>query len=580
MDAVNRLISRAWRRNILQGFLRGFVWVALASLTIALFAVAAPKIWAIESLQQPAAAAKWFWQWVGGALAIAFIMALAGVWFRRSSKADVAIEIDKRFGLRERISSALLMHPTDRTSPAGSSLIKDATKSAERLEIADKFPLSIGPWAFSVLIPAIGIVALSFVANRPINHVIADEPLTSDARSKIVQAVRESKMKLQNRAKPVQTDDPLAATEKLIAEKLDDLSQEKLETKKEVLFRLSDIQNEIDRQKSKLGDLNALKKEFSRFEARQSASKDFSEAMRQGKLDVAKEAVRDLADKLKKGEIDQATMEKLSADLAKMAKSMEKAKREFEEKKRELERDLDRAIADNNAQRAEQLKKQLEELQAGQRQMEQIDQLAKKMQQAADQLAKNSTQARPNRQPDQAKSGAGNQLAKEGQPGQKKDQSSQGEEAANQSAPGEMELDELEGLAEQIADLEEEMNQNDRLEEMAEHIKGLKGQCQNPNKIKPGDGLGEGRGEGKRPFQEDAANIYKSQVRAKVQPGETVKYGTAEGPNAPGVSRELIKQQIASSQAAELDPLKDQKLTKAEREHLREYYQRLRDDQN
>ena len=147
-------------------------------------------------------------------------------------------------------------------------------------------------------------------------------------------------------------------------------------------------------------------------------------------------------------------------------------------------------------------------------------------------------------------------------------------------APADMELDEMEGLAEQIADLEAEAGQCDRLEEMADLIKGCKGQCQNPDGKKPSDGLGEGRGEGERPFGEDAANLYKSQVRAKVQPGETAKYGTADGPNAPGVSRETIKQQIASSAPDDLDPLKDQKLTKAEREHLREYYQKLRDDQN
>jgi hypothetical protein len=94
---------------------------------------------------------------------------------------------------------------------------------------------------------------------------------------------------------------------------------------------------------------------------------------------------------------------------------------------------------------------------------------------------------------------------------------------------------------------------------------------------KPGDGLVKG-GFGERPLDEDPANIYRSQVRSNVRPGETVKYDTVEGPNAPGISRESIKQQIQASHPDDVDPQKDQKLSKAEREHLREYYQRLRDD--
>ncbi len=579
MDILNRRISQAGRRNFLQSFLNCFAWLAIIGLAVALVAVAIPKIWPIEFLQQPAATKQWFWNWVGGSLGVAFLSALLIAWYRRSTKVDLAIEIDKRFRLRERVSSAILMNDQTRESSAGEALLNDATKRASTLEIAEQFPIRLGKWAFSVLIPALGILALSFVADRIVAPKTADEPLATEVRAKIAQAARESKMKLQNRPKPLEENDPLAATEKLLVEKLEELANEKLESKKEVLFRLSDMQSEIDKQKSKLGDVAALKKELSKLGANESTAKDLADALRDGKFDVAKDAVKDLVDKINAGKMDQKSLEQLNKDLAAMAKSMEQSKKDFEQKQNDLSRDLEKALADGDTQRAEQIKKQLEDLQEGRRQMDQLDQLAKKMQKAAGQLAKKSSQSKSDGQPSESNPGDANQQAKASEKS-KQVEAKAGNEADNQAAPADMELDEMEGLAEQIADLEAEAGQCDRLEEMADLIKGCKGQCQNLDGKKPGDGLGEGRGEGERPFGEDAANLYKSQVRAKVQPGETAKYGTADGPNAPGVSRETIKQQIASAVPDELDPLKDQKLTKAEREHLREYYQKLRDDQN
>lgn len=573
MNILQRRIGQAGRRVFWRTFFRTFFSTALGLLIVAGIAIAVPKIWAIGFLQPESAAQTWFWGWLGGAVGLSVIVGLAVALWQRRSPLQLAIEIDRRYRLRERLSSALAIDVPVRESPVGVALVEDANKRADNLELSEHFPIRVGKWAYSVLIPALAIVALSLVGNRIAAPISLDEKLTADARQQIIQAARESKMKIGNQTKPKPAEDPLAQTEQLLLQKLDDLANQDLDSKKDVLFKLSDMQAEIDKQKAKLGDVNALKRELGRLDSQDASAKELAEALRDGNLDEAQKAMRELIARIKAGELDQKTLEKLSQDFAEMAKMLEKAKSEFDQKEKDLSQDLEKALADGNSERAEQLKRELEKLQESRRQMEQLEKLAGGMRKVADKLAKNPAQGKANGQRTPPKPGDEKQQAAEGQ--KSAEGGVPGESPAAESANGE-EMDPLEAMAEQIADLEAEMQQANRLDEMIEQVQCLKGACPGGDGDKRGDGLGKGRGEGDRPIDEDAANAYRSQVRSNVRPGETVKYGTAEGPNAPGVSRETIKQQIEASHPDEVDPQQEQKLTKAEREHLREYYQKLR----
>ena len=51
-----------------------------------------------------------------------------------------------------------------------------------------------------------------------------------------------------------------------------------------------------------------------------------------------------------------------------------------------------------------------------------------------------------------------------------------------------------------------------------------------------------------------------------------------DGPNSKGNIREQIKAELGSADREEADPLTDQNLPRAQREHAREYFDALRGD--
>jgi hypothetical protein len=96
------------------------------------------------------------------------------------------------------------------------------------------------------------------------------------------------------------------------------------------------------------------------------------------------------------------------------------------------------------------------------------------------------------------------------------------------------------------------------------------------NKPGNGMGMGEGQGQGARPEEKTDTNYYDSQVRGEVQPGEAVRTGSAAGPNRAGLSLEDIKTQLRSETSEDDDPLVEVRLPRKQRDHTREYLNRIR----
>ena len=68
-------------------------------------------------------------------------MAAAAWTFRTApSMLLAALEIDRRLGLKERVSSAVAMRPTDRQTEAGRALLADADARLRGTAVAEKFP--------------------------------------------------------------------------------------------------------------------------------------------------------------------------------------------------------------------------------------------------------------------------------------------------------------------------------------------------------------------------------------------------------------------------------------------------------
>ncbi len=128
-----------------------------AALIVATIAVAAPAIWVMEVDFN-----TWAYTWIGGSIVAALLASVAYAFATAPSQTEVATEVDRRFGLRERLSSSLTLSERDRESDFGLALLADAEKRAAQLEVADRFalkPSRLG-WLPISLVPVLAIVLL------------------------------------------------------------------------------------------------------------------------------------------------------------------------------------------------------------------------------------------------------------------------------------------------------------------------------------------------------------------------------------------------------------------------------------
>ena len=98
MDTLQRQVRRARRRLAAERFLDVLGWCWFAALLAALVLIAADKFWplGVEA-----------WAWAAGALGLGLLAAVVWTLLVRGSLLEAAIEIDRRFALKERVSSAL-----------------------------------------------------------------------------------------------------------------------------------------------------------------------------------------------------------------------------------------------------------------------------------------------------------------------------------------------------------------------------------------------------------------------------------------------------------------------------------------
>ncbi len=106
---------------LLQRFVHVLCWSWCATLAIAAIVVVGRPLLAhgIDA-----------WQWCMIAAGVGLVAAGAITWLKRYRLIDAAAEIDRRYALDERISSALALAPAELSTPAGQALAHDATAAS------------------------------------------------------------------------------------------------------------------------------------------------------------------------------------------------------------------------------------------------------------------------------------------------------------------------------------------------------------------------------------------------------------------------------------------------------------------
>ncbi len=546
MKLVRKQSSLARRRLIAQRFFSYLPWTLSLGLALAALAIGLPKVMYL-AVDEPI----WMTSWLGGCVALSLLINTILTWIGRPTLADAAVEIDRRFGLRERLSSALMLSPEDRQTELGEALAADAERRAEKLDVRDQFHWGLRRALLVPIVPALLAGLLWYVPNKEAAEEVAAK---DDAKPKLNQIANATKPLLQQIKKQREAAEKNGLSDveidffKKLEGELSKLQKEKLDTKQS-LAKLNDIKEQLEQRRNELGSSESLKKNLQgleKFEA--GPAEKLADAMKQGDFEKAEDAVKELAKKMEAGQMTAEEQKQLEKQLEKLEQSLAQAAQAHEQNKQSLKEQIKKAEAAGDMQQAAQLQRKLEQAMAQDAQMAQ-------MQQMADNLSK-AQQAMKNGDMQKAKE----ELAKMAQQMQQMNQQ-------------DADLKELDELMDSLSQSKSQMA-----------CKECNGdgcsKCMNGmNKFgqKPSKGLGEGQGQGDRPEEETDTDLFDSRVRDRMKKGETVYGGKVGGENRKGTTLVEVQEAILTSLSEEPEPLDDTPLPKLQREHTREYFNAVRE---
>lgn len=534
MDPIWKKASLARRRMISARFFAFFPYSVGALLLLAAIGVMLPKMVAL-----PVDGSVWYTSWLVAALVIGLLVSLVRTWIGRPSLADAAEEVDRRFQLRERLSSAVTLQQVDRDTDFGQALVADAQRKAETLDIPSQFGWGLHRGLILPLIPAVASLLFFVIEDRPFQAIVDDsasllsatqvksstQPLLDQVRQRREQAEKEDLKDAAEMYRKLQSD-------------LEKMQKQSGIDPKEALAKLSDIKQQLDQRRQELGSSETLKKNLKNLEKLDSGPADkLSEALKKGDLEKAEQALERLLNEIKDGKLDDQQMQQLGKQMEQMEQALRQAGQAHEQAKQNLEQQIRQAERNGDMGRAGELQRKLEQMQAADSSMAQ-------MQQMADMLS-------------QCKSCLG-----------------QGDEQGLREA--------LSQMASQLSQMTTEDRQLQDIDQLMDSLSQCKsGMCEGAvgSRLQQslGSGLGAGVGQGDRPEDDDDVDFFESQVRAQMTLGQTTFGGKIGGENRKGVSRVEVQQEINSELSSEPEPLDETPLPRTQRDHTRDYFNQLRE---
>ncbi|MGC4003207.1 MAG: hypothetical protein QM811_08765 [Pirellulales bacterium] len=408
MDSLQQHVSLAARRMTGALFLRGWAVALAVCLTIALAAVGLAKLYPLEALfDREIDGRVWAYSWLGGAVVVATLGAAIWSYVKRPRSWEAALEIDRRFELRERVSSALSLDSELRNTAPGEALVNDALRKTERIDIPSKFRLGWSPRALWSLVPGVAAFALMFLAD-PINPQSSASAKTDAAQlakqlkettEPLVKQLAERRKLAEEAGDPKTTEllKMLETEAKQLAEKANagELDREKAVTK------LNDLAKKIAEERDRRGGDDAMKRQMNQMKSPgQGPAQDMARAMKNADYEKAAEQVKKLADKLNDPQASQEDKDKAAEQMNAMREQLEnqiaadkKLADELAERQKALEEQLKEAEQKGDKQTADDLKQKLDQTaqDAANAQQkvdrnQQAQQLADNLKQAADGL--------------------------------------------------------------------------------------------------------------------------------------------------------------------------------------------------
>ena len=553
MNRIESQVSSARRRLMMGTFGRTLCYTLFAALVVATIAIAIPAIWVMN-----VDGTTWAYSWIGGSAVAAFVAAAAYAMTTAPSIEAVAEEVDRRFGLRERLSSSMSLEDIDRESDFGLALVADAEKRAGQLEVADRFalkPSKLG-WLPLSLIP---ILALVIWLAEPAQQTTASNPTTTEKAEadQVKKAAAQLKKRIQQQKRNADAKGLKEAKElfeKMEAD-LNKITQRKNMNRKEAMIAMNDLKKELEERRSQLGSTDQMRKAMASMKGLEAGPGDkVAKAMEKGEFGKAQEMVKDLAKKMKDGKLTENEKKQLQKQVEQMKKQMQDAVKKHEQQKQDLQKKIDQAKAQGRNADAAKMQQQMNKMGQKDSKMQQMQKMAEAMNQAQ-------------------------QAMKNGKPGEAADAMQKMADQLGQMQAEQSELEDLQSALDELSQSKNQMRCKSCGGAGCKECQGngqQQGMGQGQGKGK-GNGMGEGNGEGDRDEEIVDTNTYETQVRGKVKKGKAIIAGFADGPNKKGISREELKSIVEGAIAEESKALDNENLPRTEQEHAKDYFNKLRE---
>ena len=373
METLRKQVARVQRRLILGRFVAALAWSWLVALAIAAVAIAVAKVW-------PLGIASWVWAagWICGALGVGLLVAAAWTWFHRDDSLSAAIAIDQRFGLKERVSSALALPAPERDSGVGQALVSDAVRRVERIDVGSRFKLTLGRRNLLPLLPALLIFGLTFLTDRA-RDPSAQAAIQPASRRQIQQSVEALRKKLAERKREATEKGLKDAGDlfKKIEQATRDLAKKEGVDRKQALRKLNDLAKQLEQRRDKLGGNDLLKQQLGQLkDMKNGPAEKLADALKNGDFDKARKEVDKIANDLRNGRLDPQRRQQLAKQLATLQNRLGKMAQKHRQAVQNLRRRIDQSTASGNSAAAKNLQQQLARLQRQASQMSQLQKLA------------------------------------------------------------------------------------------------------------------------------------------------------------------------------------------------------------
>jgi chemotaxis protein histidine kinase CheA len=552
MNDLKKQVQLAQRRLLVQRFLSIVPWTLFGMFLLAAAAILLKKLIPLQVAGQ-----TWTVSWiVGGAIGGLVLAGLMTLW-HRSTLLNAAIEIDHRFGLKERVSSCLALDPQDLESEAGQALVQDAIRRVNHVDVGQEFRVRASRWALLPAGAAVLTFALTWLSDAQPDPTSTVQAATVQVEKRVLNSTENLKKQIVERQKKAIENGLEDAGDlfKKLEQGVDSLSKRENVNRQQALVKLNDLARDVQQRQQKLIDRDELRKQLNSLkDIKQGPADRMAKAMKEGDFKTALNEFKSLQDKLAQNELSEEEKKQLQQQLATMKDKMQQLAQTHNDAKQQLQRQIQQKLAEGDRKAAGEMQNKLDQLAQRDQQMAQLDKLAQKLGETSRALEAGQTQ--------------------------------QAAETLGQLAS------ELEGM-------QQELDEMQMLEEALEQIASAKDAmgCQSCNGMGCSDcqgdgfgmngmgegmngmGMGEGQGRGDRPEEQTGTGFYDSQVRAKPGQGKAVATGIALGPNKSGQALEEIKAEIEAGRRSQDDPLTGQRLPKAQRELTREYFDSFRDGQ-